>query len=74
MVETELGIFRCLTFKPMVATGDVFSNPYPMTLWITDDRNKIPVLAKSAVIVGSVKMELIRYWNLRNTIESQVRH
>lgn len=73
MVETELGIFRCLTFKPMVATGEVFSNPYPMTLWITDDENKIPVLAKSAVIVGSVKMELIRYRNLKNPIESWVR-
>lgn len=73
MVQTELGVFRCLTFKPMVATGEVFSNPYPMTLWITDDENKIPVLAESAVIVGSVKMELIRYWNLKNPVNARVR-
>ncbi|MFP4472089.1 MAG: DUF3108 domain-containing protein [Bacteroidales bacterium] len=66
VVETELGVFRCLAFKPMVATGEVFSNPYPMTLWVTDDKNKLPVLAKSAVIVGSVKMELIKYSGLRN--------
>lgn len=71
-VETELGVFRCLTFKPMVATGEVFSNPYPMTLWITDDENKVPILLKSAVIVGSVKMELIRYSGLRNPIESKI--
>jgi hypothetical protein len=73
MVQTDLGVFRCLTFKPMVATGEVFSNPYPMTLWITDDENKIPVLAESAVIVGSVKMELIRYWNLKNPVNARVR-
>ncbi|NCA84501.1 MAG: DUF3108 domain-containing protein [Clostridia bacterium] len=72
IVETELGKFRCLTFKPMVATGEVFSNPYPMTLWITDDENKLPILGKSAVIVGSIKMELIKYSNLRNPIESKL--
>jgi hypothetical protein len=70
VVETELGIFRCLAFKPMVATGEVFSNPYPMTLWVTDDENKLPVLGKSAVIVGSVKMELIKYSGLKNPIEA----
>lgn len=72
LVETSLGVFRCLAFKPMVATGEVFSNPYPMTLWITDDENKIPVLGQSAVIVGSVKMELTSYSGLRNPVKSRV--
>jgi len=71
-VETELGVFRCLTFKPMVATGEVFSNPYPMTLWITDDENKMPVLGKSAVVVGSVKMELIKYSGLKNPVGAKI--
>ena len=71
-VETELGVFRCLTFRPMVATGEVFSNPYPMTLWVTDDENKLPVLGKSAVIIGSIKMELIRYSNLKNPIKAKL--
>jgi len=69
-VETDLGVFRCLTFKPMVATGEVFSNPYPMTLWVTDDENKLSVLGKSEVIVGSVKMELIKYSGLKNPVEA----
>ena len=71
-VETELGVFRCLAFKPKVATGEVFSNPYPMTLWVTDDENKLPVLGKSAVIVGSVKMELIKYSGLKNPVEARL--
>ncbi len=72
IVETELGIFRCLAFKPMVATGEVFSNPYPMTLWVTDDKNRLPVFAKSAVIIGSVKMELIKFSGLANPIEARI--
>ncbi len=71
-VKTSLGKFRCLKFKPMVATGNVFSNPYPMTLWVTDDANRLPILGESAVVVGSVKMELISYSNLANRIEAKI--
>jgi len=72
LVETQLGVFNCLAFRPMVATGEVFSNPYPMKLWVTDDENKLPVLGKSEVIVGSVKMELIKFSGLRHPIEARV--
>jgi hypothetical protein len=71
-VITDLGRFRCLHFKPMVATGNVFSQPYPMDVWITDDENHLPVLAKSDVIVGSVKLELISYSGLANPVKSLV--
>ncbi|MCX6246292.1 MAG: DUF3108 domain-containing protein [Bacteroidetes bacterium] len=71
-VETDLGRFHCLKFKPMVATGNVFSQPYPMDIWVSDDKNRIPVLAKSAVIVGSVKLELTEYKGLANPVTSLV--
>lgn len=73
LVETDLGVFNCLAFMPMVVTGEVFSNPYPMKLWVTDDENKLPILGKSEVIVGSVKMELIKYSGLKNPIEAKVK-
>jgi len=71
-IEIGLGTFRCLKFKPMVIKGKVFSQPYAMDVWITDDKNHIPVLAKSAVIVGAVKLELIRYQNLANPVTSLI--
>lgn len=71
-VKTELGTFNCLKFKPMVIKGDVFSEPYPMELWITDDKNRIPVMVSSALIVGSAKMELVDYEGLKNPINSLV--
>ena len=72
VIETDLGVFRCLAFKPMVATGEVFSNPYPMKLWVTDDENKLPVLAKSEVVIGSVKMELIKFSGLRHDMKAKI--
>jgi len=72
LVETSLGKFRCLKFKPMVAQGEIFQEPYPMTLWVTDDRNKVPVLGKSAVIVGSVKIELVKIEGLKYPMEAKL--
>jgi hypothetical protein len=72
-IKIDLGTFSCLKFKPMVLVGEVFKEPYPMTLWVTDDRNLIPIMAQSAVIVGSVKMELISYDGLLNPLSSKIR-
>jgi hypothetical protein len=72
IVETKLGKFRCLKFKPMVAQGEVFQEPYPMVLWITDDRNKVPVLGKSMVVVGSVKLELVKIEGLKYPMEAKL--
>lgn len=72
IVETSLGKFRCMKFMPMVITGEVFDNPYPMSLWITDDKNRIPILIKSEVIVGSVKGELFEYKNLKYPMEAKL--
>jgi hypothetical protein len=72
IVETSMGKFRCLKFRPMVAQGEIFQEPYPMTLWVTDDRNKAPVLGKSAVIVGSVKIELVKIRGLKYPMEAKL--
>jgi len=70
IIKIELGKFRCLRFKPGMATGEVFSNKYPMTLWVTDDKNHIPILGVSAVVVGNVKAELMEYNGLANPLTS----
>lgn len=72
IVETSIGKYRCMKFLPMVVTGEVFDNPYPMSLWITDDKNRIPILVKSEVIVGSVKGELFEFKNLKYPLDSKI--
>jgi hypothetical protein len=72
IVETSMGKFRCMKFLPMVITGEVFDNPYPMSLWITDDKNRIPILVKSEIIVGSIKAELFEFNNLKYPLDSKL--
>lgn len=64
-VATDFGKIYCMKFKPRVAVGEIFQEPYPMELWVSDDRNKIPVLMRSAVFIGSVKIELVEHRGLR---------
>lgn len=71
-VETKLGEFRCLSFQPKLLKGEMFDEDYPMTLWVTDDRNRVPILIQSEVIIGSVKIELIRFNNLANPMTSKL--
>jgi hypothetical protein len=70
-IRTGLGTFRTLKFAPMMATGNVFADAYPMYVWVTDDKNKLPILAEAKVIVGSIKMELIQHHNLKNPLNSR---
>lgn len=72
VVKTRMGKFRCHKFKPMVAQGEVFDEPYPMTLWVTDDRNLVPVMGKSAVIIGSIKLELTEIEGLKYPMDAIV--
>jgi len=72
IINIGIGKFRCLKFKPGMATGEVFSDKYPMTLWVTDDKNHLPVLGVSAVIIGNVKTELIKYEGLANPLTSLI--
>ena len=72
IVDTKAGKFKCLKFKPKVVRGEVFDEEYPMTLWVSDDKNHIPVLLRSEVIIGSVKVELIECTGLANPQDSKI--
>lgn len=67
-LKSRTGTYRCLMFVPVVQEGRVFKSEEDMVVWITDDANKIPVLAKAKVLVGSIKMELVEYKNVRNPL------
>ena len=69
-ITTSLGTFNTLRFKPQVLEGAVFSQPYPMTLWISDDKNKMPVRAESGLVVGRARLDLVEFGGLRNSVTS----
>ena len=64
IIKTDIGEIKTLRFKPKILQDSEFQQPWPMTLWISDDENKVPVLFESRVIVGYAKLELTGYEGL----------
>ena len=60
-VKVEAGEFDCLVVEPILQTPGIFEQKGSLTVWLTDDERKMPVLMKSKVVIGSISTELINY-------------
>jgi hypothetical protein len=72
-IKTDAGTFKALVIKPQLLKGRVFKDEEALTLWVTDDENKIPLIVESDIFVGSVKAEIASYSGLKNTNLSKVK-
>ncbi len=68
-ITTDLGTFKCLKYRPIVQQGRVFKHEEDVNIWITDDKNHIPILGQADVLVGSIKAELKSYKGLANPVD-----
>lgn len=67
-IKLRMGKYKCIKFAPVVEKGRVFKSEDDLSVWISDDQNKIPLLAKAKILVGSIKMEVVEYKNLAGPI------
>jgi hypothetical protein len=68
IVNSDVGKINCLKFCPVVQKGRVFKKEEDLTLWISDDANHVPVRAQGEILIGSVKMDLIKTTNLMTSL------
>jgi hypothetical protein len=67
------GKYNTLRFSPQLITGELFSEGDEMKIYVSDDKNKIPLLIESPVSVGSVKAVLKSYNGLRYPMEAKLK-
>lgn len=66
VVKTKYGKVECLKFRPYVQSGRVFKEQESLSLWVSNDLNKIPIRIKADLAVGAIKVDLDGYNGLRN--------
>lgn len=66
MIRTKFGEFRCLKIKPILVVDRIFESEDDMTLWVSDDENKIPLRIESGISVGKVRADLVEFEGLRH--------
>jgi hypothetical protein len=72
-IETRNKVtFRCIKFNPLLVEGTIFTGGEDMTVWVTDDDNRIPILVEAKVLVGSIKAYLKEAKGLRNETSSSL--
>ena len=66
-LDTKFGVVPTMIFRPLVQSGRVFKEEESLTVWISDDENKLPLRIKASLAVGSLKADLESFKGLNNS-------
>lgn len=66
-----VGKFKGLKLKTKVSAGELFDENSYVTIWVTDDKNKLPLLVELELSIGSIKVLLEEYNGLRYPLEAK---
>jgi hypothetical protein len=53
---------------PVLQKGRIFKKEEDMVVWLSDDKNHIPIRAKADILFGSIKVDLTSYQGLVNPL------
>lgn len=71
-VKTRYGKFKAIKFKPLLVKGTIFEGGEKMEVWVSDDGNHIPLRIESPIVVGSIKIDMMGYKNIRYPLTSLI--
>jgi hypothetical protein len=59
-VSVPSGSYDCWRFTPVVQKGRIWKDADDLSVYVTTDHRRIPVLVKSDLVVGSIRLELVQ--------------
>lgn len=73
IINSKFGKIECMKFRPLVQSGRVFEEQESVTLWVSDDKNRLPIRLQADILVGSIKADLENFKNLKHPFEIVVK-
>ncbi|NLN33865.1 MAG: DUF3108 domain-containing protein [Flavobacteriaceae bacterium] len=67
-MNTRFGKIKTIKIRPYVQSGRVFKESESVTMWVTDDKNHIPIQIRAQLTVGALKADLHDYRNTKYTL------
>jgi len=71
-IKTKMGVYNSIKIVPLLIEGTMFNGGEKMTVWVSDDKNHLPLRISSPILVGSIKVDLMEYENIRNPFDGIV--
>ena len=68
-IKTKFGTVNAMKFRPYVMSGRVFKEKESLTMWVSNDDNRIPLKVQASLLVGSLNAELIQYKNIKTNLK-----
>ena len=65
-IKSKFGKIKCLKLRPYVQSGRVFRESESLTLWVSNDKNKLPVKVRADLAVGSIDADLHAFKGLKH--------
>lgn len=67
-----IGNVKTIRFGAKLLEGEVFKGEADMTIWVSDDDNRLPVLFEAPLLVGTAKGRMTSYKNLKYPFDSLI--
>ncbi len=67
-VETKAGKIRAIKLVPKMPKNKLFDGEDAVTVYLSDDKNKVPVLIQAEMFVGAIKIDLYKYKGLKSSL------
>jgi hypothetical protein len=71
-ITTKFGVVSSMVFRPLVQSGRVFKEQESLTVWISDDNNRLPIRIKADLAIGSIKADLDGFKGLKNPFKIKI--
>ncbi|TWO32159.1 DUF3108 domain-containing protein [Seonamhaeicola sediminis] len=73
IISSDFGDVETLMFRPYVLAGRVFKEEESLTVWVTKDKNKVPLRIKADLAVGSLRADLEAFKGLKHPFQIVVK-
>ncbi len=67
-----VGTFNTIKFAARMVAGEVFNGETDMFIWVTDDKNRVPVYFESPIKVGAVSGRITGFSGLKHPLSSKI--
>ena len=74
IINTKFGKIECLKFMPTTSRSRIFKGEGSITIWLTNDKNRIPIRVQADLLVGSIKADLEKFSGIANPLEIVIKN
>lgn len=74
IINTKFGKIECLKLMPVTNRSRIFKGEGSITLYLSNDKNKIPIRIQADLLVGSIKADLDQFSGIANPLKIQIKN